>query len=408
MKSSIQIHNELLDLDNKIADAQAKFNAAEGDAKDAFRDSINQYKGEQKSLNDMLSDVLAEEEKIRNAGGVPLADPDGAKAKKPVDIVDIIDQLMGPRDSFKGLSFGQTLTANVLNASDKPYTNFGLPGVEQIDWNLPRQTSDALPNFGILDSLPTATTNADVLTYFEKDESKYTNNAAVWTPGNEKPSSSMGWKQASAYIETIAHLMPVLEQQIKDFGQLRALINTELLFGLRMKLASEILNGTGASNTIKGILKNDNVQKYTKKTGDDLADSVRRMTTDIFLATGFRATHVAMHPVVAESLELMKDKNGRYINAVVGGKLWGLQVVEDLNLAETTTVSETDKTTYGMMAYWNQAATVFTKETDSIQVGLVGNQFAFNEATIRAEGRHGLKNTYPKAFSYLADTGITR
>lgn len=61
-----------------------------------------------------------------------------------------------------------------------------------------------------------------------------------------------------------------------------------------------------------------------------------------------------------------------------------------------------------MMAYWNQAATVFTKETDSIQVGLVGNQFAFNEATIRAEGRHGLKNTYPKAFSYLADTGITR
>ena len=408
MKSSIQIHNELLDLDNKIADAQAKFNAAEGDAKDAFRDSINQYKGEQKSLNDMLSDVLAEEEKIRNAGGVPLADPDGAKAKKPVDIVDIIDQLMGPRDSFNGLSFGQTLTANVLNASDKPYTNFGLPGVEQIDWNLPRQTSDALPNFGILDSLPTATTNADVLTYFEKDESKYTNNAAVWTPGNEKPSSSMGWKQASAYIETIAHLMPVLEQQIKDFGQLRALINTELLFGLRMKLASEILNGTGASNTIKGILKNENVQKYAKKTGDDLADSVRRMTTDIFLATGFRATHVAMHPVVAESLELMKDKNGRYINAVVGGKLWGLQVVEDLNLAETTKVSETDKTTYGMMAYWNQAATVFTKETDSIQVGLVGNQFAFNEATIRAEGRHGLKNTYPKAFSYLADTGITR
>lgn len=408
MKSSIQIHNELLDLDNKIADAQAKFNAAEGDAKDAFRDSINQYKGEQKSLNDMLSDVLAEEEKIRNAGGVPLADPDGAQAKKPVDIVDIIDQLMGPRDSFKGLSFGQTLTANVLNASDKPYTNFGLPGVEQIDWNLPRQTSDALPNFGILDSLPTATTNADVLTYFEKNESKYTNNAAVWTPGNEKPSSSMGWKQASAYIETIAHLMPVLEQQIKDFGQLRALINTELLFGLRMKLASEILNGTGASNTIKGILKNENVQKYTKKSGDDLADSVRRMTTDIFLATGFRATHVAMHPVVAESLELMKDKNGRYINAVVGGKLWGLQVVEDLNLAETTTVSETDKTTYGMMAYWNQAATVFTKETDSIQVGLVGNQFAFNEATIRAEGRHGLKNTYPKAFSYLADTGITR
>ena len=132
------------------------------------------------------------------------------------------------------------------------------------------------------------------------------------------------------------------------------------------------------------------------------------MGTDVFIGSGYQPTHVAMHPYVAESLALEKDKQGRYMNVMVNGNLWALKVVEDLHLTETIVVDSTEKTTYGVLTYWNQAATVFTKETDSITIGLVGDQFAYNEATIRAEGRHGLKVTYPKAFSYLADSGITR
>lgn len=401
MKSSIQIRNEVKDLDERIAKASSEFASAEGDAKDALRDRINDYKGQQRALNDMLDDVLAEEDKIRRGGGVPFADPAAEpKAEAPKSVVDF---LMGPRDEFKGLGFHDTMTFNVKDA----YTDFGLPGIQQIDYSLPRQTSDALPNFGFLDSLPTGTTQADILTYFEKDEAKYNNAAAVWTPGNKKPSSAMGWKQTSAYIETIAHLMPVLEQQLKDYGQLQSLIGTELLFGLRMALADKVLTGND-DNGIKGVLNNASIQKYAAKTGDTIADSVYRMGTDVFICSGYQPTHVAMHPYVAESLALEKDKQGRYMNVMVNGKLWALNVVEDIHLSKTTGEESTAKTTYGILTYWNQAATVFTKETDSIAVGLVGDQFAYNEATIRAEGRHGLKVTYPKAFSYLADSGITR
>lgn len=401
MKSSIQIRNEVKDLDERIAKASAEFASAEGDAKDALRDQINDYKGQQRALNDMLDDVLAEEDKVRRGGGVPLAAPAAEpKAKAPKSVVDC---LMGARDEFKGLGFHDTMTFNVKDA----YTNFGLPGVQQVDYSLPRQTSDALPNFGFLDSLPTGTTQADILTYFEKDEAKYKNAAAVWTPGSQKPSSAMGWKQTSAYIETIAHLMPVLEPQLRDYGQLQSLISTELLFGLRMALADKVLTGND-TNGIKGVLKNEGIQAYTAKSGDTLADSVYRMGTDVFIGSGYQPTHVAMHPYVAESLALEKDKQGRYMNVMVNGNLWALKVVEDLHLTETTVVDSTEKTTYGVLTYWNQAATVFTKETDSITIGLVGDQFAYNEATIRAEGRHGLKVTYPKAFAYLADSGITR
>lgn len=401
MKSSIQIRNEVKELDERIAKASADFASAEGDAKDALRDQINGYKGQQHALNDMLDDVLADEDKVRRGGGVPLAAPQAAtKDETPKTVVDA---LMGPRDKFTGLKFGDTLKLDIKNE----YTNLGLPGITQIDYSLPRQTSDTLPNFGFLDSLPTGTTQADILTYFEKNESAYKNAAAVWTPGTKKPSSAMGWTQTSAYIETVAHLMPVLEQQLKDYGQLQSLIGTELLFGLRMVLAGKVLNGND-TNGIKGVLKNASINKYTAKSGDTIADSVYRMGTDVFVGSGYQPTHVAVHPYVAEAIALDKDKQGRYMNVMVSGKLWALTVVEDIHLSETTGAQASAKTTYGVLVYWNQAATVFTRESDAITIGLVGDQFAYNEATIRAEGRHGLKVTYPKAFSYLADSGITR
>lgn len=389
-KSSIQIHNELRDLENKISKASEEFGRAEGDAKDALRDSINQFKGEQNALNEQLHDVLEAEDAMRRNGGVPIA---GGTPENKFAPKTMAEFLLGPRDEYKPLAFGQKLTYNVKNASDAPYTNMGLPGIEQVDYSLPRQTSDYAGQFGFMDSLPKGTTTADTLYFFQKDEAKYKNAAAEWTAGNEKASSAMGWVKASAEVKTYAHLMPVLEQQLKDWPGLRSMIDTELLVGLRL---------VEAKGAVSSVLAETGIQKYTAASGDDIVDSMRKMKTDILLKTGFNPTHVAMHPYVAEQLELMKDDNGRYIQQVINGKVWALAVTEDVNLATTSGSS----TTYGMLAYWNGAATWFTKETDSIAVGLVGNQFAYNEATIRAEGRHALKVTYPKAFAYLADTGV--
>lgn len=406
MKSSIQIQNEIHACDQEIDKLSGDFNAAEGDAQAAIHDQICELRGKKGALYDQLPDAQAAEDAIRRNGGVPLAggtpEPEDRKSRT------LGEELLGARDAFSGLAFGQKLTVDVRDASDKPYTNFGLPGQTEIDYDLPRQTSDNAYQFGFLDSLPKGTTAADILTYFAKKDASYANNAAPWEPGNEKPSSTMGWEQKSCQVETIAHLMPVLEQQVKDWGQLRSLIDVELLMGLRLAEAKAALSGKN-SNGITGVLENTGIQKYTAAKGDDLVDSIRKMKTDVLLKSGFQPTHIAAHPYVTESLELMKDKNGRYILQVVNGKLWALTVVEDVNLTGKKTVtSENDTDTYGALVYWNQAATWFTKETDSIQVGLVGNQFSYNEATIRAEGRHALKVTYPQAFSYLADTGVSR
>lgn len=396
-KSSIEIHNELRDIKDKVAKLTDEFNAAEApEAKDALRDQIMELNGQSKALDSILGDVLAEEDEIRRNGGVPLAGTTQASAPKPKTLGEV---LMGPRNAFKGLAPGGKLTMSVADE----YTDFSLPSKEHVDYNLPRQTLDYMSNFGVLDTLPTATTDSNIIKYFEADPEEYENAADTWKPGNKKPSSSMGWKQNSCQVEDIAHLIPVLKDNLEDYGQLRSILDVEMMMGLRLKKAEKCLKGSN-SQGITGILNNAGIQKYTAKKGDSLADSIRRMKTDAFLGSGYMPTTLAVHPYVSEALELQKDADGRYINVMVNGKIWALQIVEDLNLVSGDTGNEK----YGVLAYWPGAATWYTRSTDSLEVGLVGEQFAYNELTLRAEGRHALKVTYPKAFSYLADAGITR
>lgn len=397
MKSSIEIRNEVRALDDKVADAEHRFNSAEGDAKDAIRDEIMGYKGEIKALNGMLDDVLAEEDAIRKGGGVPLA-ASPVEDKKPADLMT---QLFGSPKDFKAPKLGDWFKANVSN--DAP--DFGLPRKERTDYTLPDQLSTALPMTGFLDSLPRGTTDGDIK-YFTA--AGVTNAADFWEPGNLKASSAMEYEQEVAMVSTIAHGIPVLETEIRDYGQLRSKIDTELLAGLRIKEGAAALNAnemSGAAATgMIGVLNNTKIQKYTKVAKDTLPDAIRKMKTNSFIGSKFMPTHMAVHPYVTEALELEKDANGRYMNVMVNGRLWALRVVEDMNLVTGSVGQEK----YGAMVYWNGAATWFTKMTDSLAVGIVNDQFMRNELTIRAEGQHALKVTYPKSFVYLADTGITR
>ena len=397
--SSIEIQNKKHALDDSIAEAEKRFNAAEGDAKDAIRDEIGIYKGQKKALDEMLDDVLAEEDAIRRGGGVPLASQPEPEAKASTGTV--AERLLGDVRDFKPLQKGQTLTMSVTD--DAP--DYGLPRRERVDYTLPSQLSTELPSFGFIDSLAKGTTNGDIKYFVPKGVD---NKADFWDAGNLKATSTMEYEQAIALVDTIAHGMPVLEENLADYGQLRSMINIELMAGLRLKEAWAALNANrtsaGSATGMVGVLNNSGIQKYTAKPKDTLEDTIRRMKTDSFIGSKFMPTHIAVHPYVTEQLELSKDANGRYLNVMVNGRLWALRVVEDMNLVTGTSGSYK----YGVLVYWNQAATWYTRATDSLAVGVVNDQFMHNELTIRAEGRHALKVTYPKSFVYLADSGISR
>lgn len=400
--SSLQIHNKKLDVVNQIADLTEKFNAADNaDAKDALRDKINALNGEVKTYDEILGDVLNEEDKIRRAGGVPLADPSSAAAFKPKNLAQAV--LGNPKD-FKGIDINKGL-AVVLDE----FQDFKLVEHKETQYDLPAQYAENLPNFGILSTLPTATTNSDSVTFFEADPTKLSNAADTWTPGNTIKMSGFAWKQRSFHMEQIANGVPIVENNLRDYGTLAGIINTTLLYMQELAKSQRVVRGpkANAETGIVGILEHDGIQKFTKAAGDTIADCAYKMANDVFLNTGYYATTLAVHPYVAESIVLDKDKQGRYMNQMVNGKLWALNVVQDLNLFTEKGETGAKTYTYGMMAYAPNAATFYTKLGETLEIGLVNDQFIRNEKTVRINGQYGLEVRIPKCFSYLADTGVS-
>lgn len=392
MKSSIEIHNELLDLDQKIKSAENSFNASEGEEQVAYRDAIKTFQGKKDALNEILTDVLAAEDKMRNDGGVPVI----ASTPQPKnDHVDFVNAFLGSRDGFENImaKYGEKMAFSyeqVMNDTDATYK---LVDPKKTSYNLPSNIIE-MP-MGVIDVISKGTTDSNMEYMVPKS---FTNNAAEWTPGTVKAESDEAWDKDEASLFTLAHHMPISKHTAFHYGQLESIIKNDLMYGLKMKEADALLN-IESSASKKGILKKTGIQKYENAAGDTLVDSIRKMKTKSWMATGMMPTHLAVHPMVTEHLDLMKDANQRYMLINVNGKVWGLPVVEDVNLV--TDASSAAK--YGALMFNANAATWYTSEANALSIGFVNDQFTRNEYTILAEGEHLITVQRPKSFVYMAD-----
>ena len=392
MKSSIEIHNELLDLDQKIKSAENSFNASEGEEQVAYRDAIKTFQGKKDALNEMLTDVLAAEEKMRTDGGVPVI----ASTPQPKnEHVDFVNAFLGSRDGFENImaKYGEKMAftyEQVMNAADPTYK---LVDPKKTSYNLPSNIIE-MP-MGVIDVISKGTTDSNMEYMIPKS---FTNNAAEWTPGTVKAESDEAWDKDEASLFTLAHHMPISKHTAYHYGQLESIIKNDLMYGLKLKEADALLNLNNGA-TKKGILKKTGIQTYENAAGDTVVDSIRKMKTKSWMATGMMPTHLAVHPLVTEHLDLMKDANQRYMLINVNGKVWGLPVVEDVNLV--TDPSSDAK--YGALMFNANAATWYTSEADALSIGFVNDQFTRNEYTLLAEGEHLITVQRPKSFVYMAD-----
>lgn len=394
MKSSIQIHNERLELGTKIADYENKFNASTGDEQAKYRDLISECKGKQKALDEMLVDVLADEDKMRADGGIPVVT--SAPQAQKVDVNSFIDKFLGTREGFDAVNgimdqYGEKMSFSYSDIRND--ATYKLADPKKTNYDLPSNVIE-LP-MGIIDVISKGTTDAN-MEYMVPVA--LTNAAAEWTPGTVKAQSDESWTKDEASLFTLAHHMPISKHTAYHYGQLHSIIANDLMTGLKLKEADALLN-LNSSTTKQGILKKAGIQTYTAKTGDTLYDSLRRMKTLSWMATGFMPTHVGVHPLVTEHLDLMKDKNERYMMLNINGKVWGIPVVEDVNLVS----GDAGQETYGALMFNANAATWYTSEADALSIGFVNDQFTRNEYTLLAEGEHLITVQRPKSFVYLAD-----
>src|SRR5690606_33197663 len=135
------------------------------------------------------------------------------------------------------------------------------------------------------------------------------NKARIVAEGTSKPYSNYKWEDATATIETIAHLAKLTLQALADAPRLAAEVEAEMRFGLAMAEEAEILNGDGTSGHLSGLM--DNATAYAVPVGMDSSDiltpvdRLRVAMLQIHLADDVTDGHV-LNPFNVSELELLR------------------------------------------------------------------------------------------------------
>lgn len=217
-----------------------------------------------------------------------------------------------------------------------------------------------------------------------------------------KPQTKLKLAPAQAPLRTIAHYELAHRNTLNDDRQLRSIIDTELLYGLRLVEDAQLLNGDGQGENILGILRTPGVQRYPGspiptpspvQAKDTYLDAVRRAATRVMMAY-YEPTGVVVHPFDWERMETTKDDEGRYlltVNVAVGAQktVWTMPVVASPAMTEGT----------ALVGAFGLGAKVYDREQANIRIAEQHDDlFLRNAVAILAEERIGLTVPRPESF----------
>lgn len=220
--------------------------------------------------------------------------------------------------------------------------------------------------------------------------------------GAAKGYTSLEFAAATVPVETIPALSKVAEQDLQDAPRLLGTINGELSLNVRQETEQQLLWGDGNDGKLVGIFDDAAVLPLAPAridaSDDTLLDILRKMRTDIRMNRA-TPTAIAISPSDWETVELTKGGDEHYIWAVVqtelGPRVWGLPIVEVDSLENPDTGERRI-----LMGDFLRGATVYDRQSITMAVGYVDDDFARNLRTLRVEQRLALAMKRPYAFRY--------
>lgn len=390
----------------------------------AFRKLV----GECKEIRDLLGDLEAVGEiksYLDDPGSAPTAarQGNGAQLAIPMQYKSVGHRFVESGE-FKGrASNGIMQTAfmvdedlttmerkDIYTAAGGTLTRFAFGRVEQEPLVQRPHRTDR-----VRDLFPVANTSANlieylrVLGYLDGENNARTvaerETSADDSPFGLKPHTRLKLQPAQAPIRTIAHYELAHRNTLDDEPQLRSIIDTELLYGLRLVEDDQVLNGDGDGENLLGIMRTPGIQQYPGpnlgfgqpgtpvKAHDTYIDAVRRAATRVMLAY-FSPTGVVVHPFDWESMELTKDANYNYvlaINVAIGAdkRIWQMPVVATPAMNQGSS----------LIGAFGLGAKIYDRQQSNIRVAEQHDDlFIRNAVAILAEQRIGLTVSRPESF----------
>lgn len=217
---------------------------------------------------------------------------------------------------------------------------------------------------------------------------------ATSTANGSKPEGAIAFARRTVNVETIPVWIPVTKRALADAGQIRAIINQDLLGDLDDALEDQIFNGDGTSPNFKGIATYTNATDgiLEQAFSSDVLETTRKAITNIMVNGKDRPTAWVINPSDWETFNLLQDAENRYYYggplAASRDVLWGIPVVQSFHIA----------TGEAYLANWKRAS-LWDREAASISVSDSHSDFFVkNLVAILAELRAAFAITRPASF----------
>jgi HK97 family phage major capsid protein len=230
-------------------------------------------------------------------------------------------------------------------------------------------------------------------------ESAFTNAASPQAESSDKGESANTFGVGYDKVATIAHWVPVSRQALDDLPELGRFLDQNLIYGLRLKLETELLAGDGLGDHLSGLLTQAGSYAGTYAVaGDTRVDKLNWAILELEdgddQPNGLILNPVDYRRIVAVKTEEGGANKGRYvIGDPLGGyitvpTLWGLPVVRTNSIAVGSyLVGDFNQAVVAD----RQAATIDVSESHS-------DYFTKNKLAIRAEMRVGFAVLRASAF----------
>jgi len=386
IKALVETQGKLLDTSREMKTWMEKAN---GEIENAKR-----IEGETKAAIESLAtkaaaltDKCVELERKVSAGA---EDGNGAREQSP-------GEMLIKSDAFKLMQEGRSKYARIeLKAAIINATGQNQPLVA--DMRVPGIIANPNRILTIRDALPVGRTGSNLVQFTK--ENVFTNNAGPQAEGSPvvvenvtKPESGITFTLANAPVVTLAHFIPVSRQVLEDAPQLESYVNSRLTYGLKLEEEDQLLNGSGLSGNISGMLTSGNNVAYNRAaTGDTAIDTLRKAITQAALAE-YPVDTIVINPADWEGIELTKATDGQYIVAnpmnMMPATIWGKRVVATNSIAAGTF----------LVGAFMMGAQLWDRMDAAVQISYEdGDNFKKNMATLLAEERLALTIYRPAAF----------
>lgn len=383
------LHEKRAELVEKLRALKSGVKSADADAMKSARDIMSQ-------IDEVDAQIKEADEKSAVLSGISSVTTT-SRSKTMLTLGEKAVEAVKNAEMKANDSSVRHATTGLVKAATDTVTN---PSDMQGDVRTDRVYFDSTRRVYARDLFSEETTNFNAITYFS---ASVTGAPAITAEDGKKPQFNIDPEPVTVPLTKVAGIIKESDELLEDYPRLASAINERGVYEKDVAVENQLINGTGASGQMTGLLNVDGIGSVEYANGANagaIADAIFEASMKVLQESGLDADGLIINPVDYQSLRLYKDANGQYLGGgFVSGAygngtftrnpdLWNLRTVVTPAIAAGTMI----------VGNFMSGASVVTRGGTQVDTDYDGEDFSHNRITVRIEERLALAVRIPSAF----------